>query len=247
MIRWIAIASVVAFALSTSAIARADAPAPAATESASSGTVADPASGGDAPVQTSRRWDPDSDEAPGVTFDRAPASPASPAPIGPPPRFFLVPRFGTMAVSGSSSSTHFVPSLGLGAEFTILRWLGVAARYDLTYSNRGTSEVGVRRVGQLFTATVDGRVHLGRVASFRAGIGPGGALALATVVVPSDRRTAVDFEPGLAWTGTFDVLLPSKRVGFLFGASGLLHASSHDVLYFAGIALALDRPSPPAL
>lgn len=146
----------------------------------------------------------------------------------------LTGRFGSMAQAASLGTTSLVPAGGVGLEGVYRRHVGLSLHYDFSTSWRGTSAVGVRRTTQQLLATVDARLPLVETIALRAGVGGGGTWLLATTAVPSTYDTAGSLEGGFAWIGSLEVGIPQTRFGFSAGATGLLHAASHDVLVYAG-------------
>jgi len=145
-----------------------------------------------------------------------------------------------MTSTATSDATLLAPALGVGLELPVHSVIGLSVRYDASYASRGTSEMNVRRLTQHMAATTDVRAPIHRVASLRAGVGGGAALLVATTAFADRSTTGTRLEGGLAWIGSFDVAIPASRIGVTLGTSGLWHRQSHDIVYFAGISIALD-------
>gem|GEM_PF-4282933 len=180
----------------------------------------------------------------------APPTSEAPAAVEPPAgtmreesvasRIQVAARLGMTSSTSSSDAVVLAPTLGIGIEGWLHRNVGVALRYDASVASRGTSEVTVTRVRQQLAATVDGRLLVGRYFAVHAGIGGGGALLLATTSTGSDSHAATELAPALAWLGSLEIAVPATRLTATLGASGLAHRTSHDVLWFAGLKIALD-------
>ncbi len=171
----------------------------------------------------------------------APAPPAETEPLPPQPAIdvSVVGRVGMMTSRGSNDGLLVAPSAGVGAETFLTTHFGVSVRYDFATALDGARALEVRRTSQHAVLLAEGRLRLLDVATLHAAAGGGGALDIVTLTLPGDSRTTSKIEPGLAWSGSFAIEIPRSRLTTFIGATGMLHAVSHDILYFTGIAYRL--------